>query len=211
MPDDLLTDLDKSLDRVVERRTSAEGAPRAIARPAVPLNVVPVRPPRPAFRDRVPLVEIFIVAQFLWGALLFIPGVQSYRAIIRALPYLSSVLLIVPYFPKKTGGVKHPGSASFLVAALGLLVVNLLHPTTQFTAGLAQCVFQFAVAAPIFWAWKAVQDDNRLLKAIRLVFLLSALSASLGVLQVYFPDRFMPPQFSALGLQMNEAWVESLT
>jgi len=31
------------------------------------------------------------------------------------------------------------------------------------------------------------------------------------VLQVYYPAYFMPPQFSSLGLQLNDAYVESLT
>lgn len=209
MPDERLTELDRSLARASEKVAAAAG-PRTIARPAVTVG-----PPAPrvtvAFRDKYPLVEIFILAQFLWGALLFIPGIQSYRAVIRALPYVSSVVLVLPYFTKKVVGLKHPGSSSFLVAALALLVVNLLHPTTQPTAGLAQVVFQVTVAAPIFWAWKAVQEEGKLLRSVRMVFLLSALSASLGILQVYFPDRFMPPQFSALGLQLNESWVDSLT
>jgi hypothetical protein len=209
MPDELLNDLDRALARAADRADAAP-APRRMARRPEP-SPPPAPAPRRTFRDVYPLVELFLVAQFLWGALLFVPGGQAYRSVIRALPYVSSVALIVPYFTQRMPGVKHPGSASFIVAALGLLVVNLLHPTTQTSAGLAQCVLQLAVAAPVFWAWKAVPDERRLLKAVRLVFLFSAFSASLGILQVYFPDRFMPPQFSALGLQLNEAWVDSLT
>jgi hypothetical protein len=208
MADELLARLDEQLGRIDVQRTGKPALP--IGAPHLVDRADGHRTAK-SFADRFPLVEIFVCAQFLWGALLFIPGVQSYRAIIRALPYLSSVALIAPYFPRKIRGIKAPPSASFLVAALGLLVVNLLHPTTQSTAGVAQCVFQLAIAAPIFWAWKAVADEAKLLKAIRWIFLLSALSATLGVLQVYFPDYFMPPQFSALGLQLNESWVDSLS
>jgi hypothetical protein len=207
--DELLKDLDRAFADSERRTASPRGPLRIAVAPAA--DPAPAPRTRTAFRDAYPLVEMFLAAQFLWGALLFVPGIQGYRAVIRALPYLSSVALIVPYLPKRMGAVTHPGSASFLVAALGLLVLNLLHSTTQSTAGLAQCIFQFSVAAPVFWAWKAVQDEHRLLRAVRLVFLFSALSASLGILQVYFPERFMPPQFAALGLQLNESWVDSLT
>ena len=56
-----------------------------------------------------------------------------------------------------------------------------------------------------------MRDEGRLLRVVRMIFLFSALSAALGILQVYFPEQFMPPQFSTLGQQMNESWVESLT
>jgi hypothetical protein len=208
MPDELLTNLDRSFARVSQAAPAA-AAPRGIARPTV-AGIGAAPRTRFAFRERHPLVEIFVAVQFLWGALLFLPGAQNYRAAIRALPYLSSVLLLAAYLTKKTPETKAPGSMSFIVAALALLVLNLLHPTTQVAAGLAQCVFQASIVAPVLWSWKAVVTEERLLRCVRIVFFLSALSATLGVLQVYFPDTFMP-QFTSLGLQMNESLVESLT
>ena len=159
-------------------------------------------------RERWPWVEGFVYVQFLWGALLFVPGAQAYRPIIRALPYASSILLLALYLPQRSTWTKAPSSAGFMLAGLGVLVANLLHPTTQFAAGVAQCVFQCMVAAPVFWAWKATRDEGRLLRIIRLVFLLNALSAGVGALQVYLPDVFLPPQFSALGIQLSDTWVD---
>jgi hypothetical protein len=75
----------------------------------------------------------------------------------------------------------------------------------------AQCVFQFTIAAPVFWAWKAVRDQQHLLKIVRLVFLLNVLSAGVGALQVYLPDVFLPPQFSTLGMQLSDTWVDQLS
>ena len=167
--------------------------------------------PRASIRDRWPWVEWFVCVQFLWGALLFIPDAQPFRPIIRALPYASSLGMLLLYFPQRSTHIKAPGSASFLLAALAVLVTNLLHPTTQFVAGVAQCVFQLMIAAPAFWAWKAVRDEKRLLKVIRLVFLLNVISASVGSLQVYFPAMFLPPQFSSLGMQLSSTWVEELS
>jgi hypothetical protein len=210
--DDLLDQLDESLDAVREgrvpppalhRRTVDTTVTRTTSRPAAAL--------RPSLRDRWPWVEWFVCVQFLWGALLFIPDAQAYRPIIRALPYAWSMGMLLLYFPQRSTWTKAPGSASFMLAALAVLVANLLHPTTQFAAGVAQCVFQLMIAAPIFWAWKSVRDEKRLLRVIRLVFLLNVLSTSVGALQVYFPDVFLPPQFSALGMQLSNTWVDDLS
>ena len=35
--------------------------------------------------------EAFLLLQFLWGVALFVPGIQAYRAYVRALPYVSSL------------------------------------------------------------------------------------------------------------------------
>ena len=41
--------------------------------------------------------EAFLVLQFLWGLALFVPGAQSYRTYVRALPYVSSLGALVYY------------------------------------------------------------------------------------------------------------------
>jgi hypothetical protein len=43
------------------------------------------------------------------------------------------------------------------------------------------------------------------------MFVSNAASAVLGLLQVYYPDTFMPPEFSAQALAMNPAAVEALS
>jgi hypothetical protein len=212
VPDDLLARLDREFDRRATPIPARSSAPASVPPAAAPTATQEPQPrsSRPFQADRWHLLECFIAAQFLWGALLFVPGAQAFRAIIRALPYVSSALMALAYV-RRVPKLKPPIAASFLVGALAVLVFNLLWPTTQLSAGLAQCVFQATIAAPIFWGWKAVRDEDRLLKVVRLIFLLNVLSAGLGLLQVYYPGLFMPPQFSTLGLQMNGAWVESLT
>src|SRR5437773_7909736 len=98
-----------------------------------------------------PWVEVFIGIQFLWGALLFLPGAQAYRPVIRALPYLSSLALLGLYFLVRFNG-RYPWGTRFLIGVLGLLALNLLHSTTQLYAGIAQAIFQLAIVAPMFWA-----------------------------------------------------------
>ncbi len=98
-----------------------------------------------------------------------------------------------------------------LTLALGLLAANLLHPTSQIAAGVAQCVFQATIAAPMFWGWKAVDSAAQLRRLLVIAFVFNTAGAALGVLQVYFPKQFMPPEFSSLGSRLNDMYLESLT
>jgi len=70
--------------------------------------------------DRWHALELFIAAQFLWGALLFVPGAQAFRALIRALPYVTSALMALAYI-RRVPKLKPPIAASFLVGALAVM------------------------------------------------------------------------------------------
>jgi hypothetical protein len=154
--------------------------------------------------------EAFLVLQFLWGLALFVPGVQSYRTYVRALPYVSSLAALVYYYRRPTGEALH-ASAKWLVASLAILVLNLLHSTTHSAAGVAQVVFQLSILAPVLWMTRAVRSEAKLTRLLWIVFASSALSSLVGLLQVYYPDQFLPPEFSALGREMNPDLVSSLT
>lgn len=156
------------------------------------------------------LIEVFILVQFLWGVLLFLPGAQAFRMYVRILPYASSLLLFAFYYGSRSR-YRLPTSGRLLVLALLLLAVNLAHPQTQLLAGLAQCAFQFAIAAPVFWAGKAVRTPQFLNRLLWLVFVVSAAGAVTGLLQIYYPQYFMPPEFSALAQSMNQRVLESLS
>jgi hypothetical protein len=68
-----------------------------------------------------------------------------------------------------------------------------------------------SIAAPVFWASRLWLDEDRLLRLMWLVFAANMASATLGLLQVYFPDTFLPPEFSSLGLAMNPDFLSGLT
>jgi hypothetical protein len=156
------------------------------------------------------LMECFIIVQLLWGVLLFIPGAQTFRPYIRALPYVSSLALFAFYY----GGRKHfrpTGMTKLIGLAMLLLVLNLAHPRTQLMAGLAQCVFQFSIAAPVFWAGKAIRNPRFLNRLLWLIFVLCAANALVGLLQIYFPEQLMPPEFSSLAQSMDKNYLEAMT
>ncbi len=156
------------------------------------------------------LVEVFVLVQLLWGVLLFLPGAQSFRVYIRVLPYAASLALFAFYYGSRKQ-YRLPAASKLGVAALLLLVINLAHPETQLRAGAAQCVFQFSIMAPAFWAGKAVQGARFLNRLLWLVFVASAANAVMGLLQIYFPQYLMPPEFSALAQNMNSHMVEALS
>jgi hypothetical protein len=185
---------------------------RALSHPteAWPAPSAPQAAPRSDDREPWGWAELFIAGQFLWGVALFLPGMQAYRPYLRALPYLSSMAALVYYFRRPTGEPLH-ASARWLIASLGLLVLNLLHSSTHSTAGIAQVVFQLSIAAPALWMTRAVRSEAKLARVLWIVFLASAASASVGILQVYYPDTFLPPEFSALAQEMNPDLVSSLT
>lgn len=209
MADDILERLDERLARRSRDARGPNVRRKGIARAEL-AQEAPVEEAPQVPAQRVPWLVIFIAVQFLWGALLFLPGSQAYRPVVRGLPYAISAGLLLVYLPRTMRG-RAPRGTLLLTFALGLLGLNLLHPTTLVSAGIAQCLFQLAIAAPMFWAWRAVCSPEQLRRLLVLAFVFNTFGSVLGVLQVYYPDQFMPPQFSSLGTRMNELYVESLS
>jgi hypothetical protein len=154
--------------------------------------------------------EAFIALQLLWGVFLFIPGAQAFRTVVRAAPYVVSGGAIIYYFRHATGQ-KLSGSTNWLAVSFLLLLFNLLHESAHLLAGLAQVVFQACIAAPVFWMSRSVLTESKIRRLIWIVFASSALSSVLGVLQVYFPERFLPPEFSVLARSLNPDMIHALT
>jgi hypothetical protein len=68
-----------------------------------------------------------------------------------------------------------------------------------------------AIAAAVFWTARNWITAERLERLLLLVFGASFLSAAVGLLQVYYPATFMPPEFSRLALSMNADIVGALS
>jgi hypothetical protein len=154
--------------------------------------------------------EAFIAMQLLWGVCLFIPGAQAFRTVVRAMPYVVSGGAIIYYFRHATGQTL-PASTNWLAVSFLLLLFNLLHESAHLLAGLAQVVFQACIAAPVFWIARSVQTESKIRRLIWIVFVSSAVGSVLGILQVYFPERFLPPEFSILARTLNPDMIHALT
>src|SRR6185295_9815504 len=98
---------------------------------------------------------------------------------------------------RRSSGEPMSASGKWLLASFALLTVNLLHEETYLNAGLAQIAFQISIAAPMFWVSRMVRSPERLARLLWIIFAGSFVSGAVGVLQVYYPDWFMPPEFSA--------------
>ena len=155
-------------------------------------------------------VEVFIALQLLWGLVLFVPGAQGYRVYIRALPYVISGASLVYYFRRETGEPL-PRNTKWLLASFVLLLLNLLQPTTHLMAGIGQIIFQISIAAPAFWMARAVRSEGRLTMFLWVLFASSLLASGVGILQVYFPETFLPSEFSVLAQTLNPNVINSLT
>ena len=125
--------------------------------------------PRESTQDRWGWIELFAAIQILWGALLFIPGVQPYRIYIRALPYVASLGALV-FAMRRSSGEPLPASSRWLLASFALLAASLLHADTHLKAGLAQLVFQISIAAPMFWVARSVRSPERLARLLGVIF-----------------------------------------
>ena len=155
-------------------------------------------------------LEMFVLVQVLWGVLLFVPGSQAYRFYIRGFPFAASLIALAACMRSSAADSGAPG-ARWIVASLVLMVASLLHPSTWIMAGVAQIVFQLSIAAPVFWTARNWLTPERLERLLLLVLGANFLSAAVGLLQVYYPQTFMPPEFSRLALSMNADVVGSLT
>ena len=155
-------------------------------------------------------LEIFVLVQVLWGVLLFVPGSQTYRVYIRGFPYISSLIALFACLRSSRADSATPG-ASWILASLALMIASLVHPSTWFMSGIAQIVFQLSIAAPVFWTAYNWVSAERLERVLLLVFGANFLGALLGLLQVYYPETFMPPEFSRLALRLQAELIGSLT
>ena len=155
-------------------------------------------------------IELFAALQILLGALLFVPDIQPYRMFVRALPFVASLASLLFLF-SRAPGVPISTSGVWLLASLVVIAANLLHSETHLTSGIAQVVFQISIAAPMFWAAWTVSTYSQLARILKIIFAASLASAALGILQVYHPDWFLPPEFSTLALQLNPDIVDALS
>ncbi len=147
-----------------------------------------------ALLRRIGMIEIAVAIQLISPALLMIPSMQALRMPIRVLQYGSSLGFLAFYYRRWLRNGWPPGG-KLLVLCLALMLAALLSPGSVLAAGAAQIVFQLAIVAPLFWAGAMVRDAERLRRLVWALLLANALSAGVGLLQVYYP-QFLPAQYS---------------
>jgi hypothetical protein len=138
------------------------------------------------------LLVITQVAQaFLTQVAPFVGGLGPARMLVRSTPYGASLalLMILASSPRRA---RHPATGLAGVAMV-ILAVSILHPTTNtLLAGFAHAALYLAIFAPLFWVPRLRIDLSIFRRVVIILWSFHTLSAGLGVLQVYFPDRLQP-------------------
>lgn len=131
----------------------------------------------------------FVVFEFLCQLALLIPTLSVLRVGVRVAAFAGSAAMFL--MPGK-GADFHPARNAVLVC-LGILAISTFHPdTANLTAGIATVLLSLCIAGPLFWSARIRLDALALRKLFLLVWAFQSASATLGVLQVYFPGRFDP-------------------
>lgn len=145
-----------------------------------PAPGVPALPRRRPSR----LLEWFVVLEIVCQLALLSVSLAHFRAVFRVAAFGSSIGLL---FLLPGRGKLHPAAkvAFFILALLGL---ELLNPgVNSMLAAAAQFGMYLAILAPLFWVSRLRLDIAAMRRVLFLQWAFQAVSASVGVLQVYFP------------------------
>ena len=142
--------------------------------------------------------EWFIVSQTALPAVLLLPGTQAFRLPLRIAPYAISLALLVRWVHR--GGLRgrlHPARV-WLAAVVSLLVLMLVHPTTNtLLSAAAQIGLYLSVMAPALWMPECVRGCAHARRLLLVMLVCNGINACVGVMQVYDPERWMPAEISA--------------
>ena len=167
------------------------------------------RPPRPATtKARWGWIEWYILSQSALQAMLFVPGIAPIRPVIRISSFLTGMLAwwFVSQGTKSSPDAKSFPARPWLIFSTGWLLLSIAHPSGySIPASIGQAFLYISVLSPAFWAGESIDSPRQLNRIMAILFLCNALSASVGLAQVY-SDRFLPPVIPvASGLYEGDA------
>ena len=143
--------------------------------------------------------EFFVISQTAIPALLYLPGSQQFRLYIRIASFAISFATLLWWATMAARKAPPHRAQPWILASMAYVAVMFIHPQTASTlAGLAQFVLYLAVIAPIFWAGSFVRTPEHLARLMALLLICNGINALVGVLQVYDPARWMPPEMSRI-------------
>ena len=132
----------------------------------------------------------FLALQFICQCSLMAERLGGrWRIYFRAASFLSSlaILLLMPGHAKKA----HPAMRAGL-AMMGAMGLSLLHPNTNTVAGIAHWILNLAIWAPLFWVGRIAITARVFWNALLMLWAFHVASSIVGVLQIYYPERFSP-------------------
>lgn len=155
----------------------------------------PVRPAVPGISPK--WLYGFMICQFICIGALVVEELGVFRFAFRFFAFASSLMMLAALLT-----APNPSARGFVLRALAsayivILSLGFLHPALNGPlVGIAQIGLNVAIMAPLFWVPRVAIDSAVLRRLILLIWGFNTLSSLVGVLQVYYPERFMPdPQF----------------
>src|SRR5207248_2246288 len=144
------------------------------------------------------LAEWFVIGQTAIPALLYLPGSQAIRLPIRMAAFLISLAALLKwrFASRAVSPAPHPAQP-WLLACVALLTTMIFHPATNSVkSGIGHVLLYLTVLAPCLWAPAFVHSAAQLKRILIILLVCNGINALVGVLQVYDPDRWMPPELS---------------
>jgi hypothetical protein len=158
----------------------------AIAK-TTPQHRSPSAAPAPRSPKPSRLLERFVIAEIVCQLALLSGTLAHFRTIFRTAVFGLSLGLL---FLLPGHGRLHPAAkAAFFV--LVVLALGILNPgVNSVGAAAAQFGIYLAILAPLFWVSRVRIDLPEMRRVLLLQWAFQAVSATVGVLQVYFPEHF---------------------
>jgi hypothetical protein len=131
------------------------------------------------------------------------------RFFLRAAPYGLGLLFAALCFPLPFRTKPHPARILTFVC-LGILALSLLSPqTVSLKSGAFHVLLYLAIFSPLFWVPKLEVDRRTFAQLVLILWSFHTLSSVVGILQVYFPEKF-EFQLSSVIESKGEGYVNSL-
>lgn len=180
-------------------------APSSPTSPIIPARQARMRAPARSLSP-VAVVQWFVLFQLACQIALLFPALGPLRVLFRSAAFGASLLLLLTLRGRQHS---HPASWPAL-CILAIMGFSLFHPACNTVfASLAQVALYAAILAPIFWVGRTHLDGASFRRIILTFWAFHTLSATVGVLQVYFPGELQPSLSTVLEAKGDD-YVDSL-
>ncbi len=151
-------------------------------------------------------VELMFALGFICQVALLSGSIGQVRVVVRMAVFGASIALL---FALRGKGTPSPAArpAKFIMAIIGLAFFNPNGNTLAASA--AQVAMYLAILAPLFWVTRLKIDLSNLRRVMLMIWIFQSISAVVGILQVYFPNHFVPP-VSTIILNEGRSYVKGL-
>jgi hypothetical protein len=159
----------------------------------------------------------YLLVQISCQIALIIPGLSPARVVARSAAFGASLGMLA-LVPGRT--LFHHPVRVLAVLIVVILALSALNPDGAApTAVLAHWAFHLSILAPVFWGARLRVSHRSFQALFVLIWLFSTASAVVGVLQAYYPGRFLPAagmmasehsarQFAALMIRLSSGeWI----